>query len=204
MKKTSSGGPRAWAFPAALVLIGVGALALVYALLAPGSKPQPVMYSQFATGAMSKLTVLATPPAQPAMTLTDANGQSTTLAAYRGKVVLVNLWATWCGPCMNEMPTLAALQQHMQGRNFAVVPVSVDASGEVAHAKEVLARLSGGALPFLNDPSRSLIFDAQAGAMPTSILYDAQGRELFRVVGDTDWTKPEVMAPIEAALAEQH
>ncbi|HVY85653.1 MAG TPA: TlpA disulfide reductase family protein [Caulobacterales bacterium] len=201
--KTSAPAPRAWAFPAALVLIGVGVLALVYVLLAPHSKPQPTSYAHFATGAMSKLVVLPAPPTQPAGALTDANGQGTTLAAFRGKVVLVNLWATWCAPCMEEMPTLAGLQRRFAGRNFEVVPVSVDSSGDVPHAKEVLARLSGGSLHFLNDPSRSMIFDAQAGAMPTSILYDAQGRELARVVGDTNWETPEAAALIEAALADQ-
>ncbi|MES1201470.1 MAG: TlpA disulfide reductase family protein, partial [Pseudomonadota bacterium] len=179
MKPASAAKPRVWALPAALVLIAV--VAPLYVLLGSCSKPQPVGYAHFATGAMSKLVVVPAPPAQSTAALAQADGQTTTLAAYRGKVVLVNLWATWCGPCMNEMPTLATLSRRMQGRNFVIVPVSVDATSEVPHAKEVLARLSGGALPFLNDPSRGILFDMGAEAMPTSILYDAQGHEIFRV-----------------------
>ena len=149
---------------------------------------------------MSKLEILAKPPPQSTLALVDADGRSTSLAAFHGKVVLVNFWATWCTPCMNELPTLAALQRRYGGPHFSVVTVNIDADSSLPEARSELARVGGGALPFISDPSRSIEFDAQAKAMPTSIFYDAQGHELARVTGDTDWTKPEVNAVIDAAL----
>jgi len=175
-------------------------VALLYVVLMGPSKPPAAVSSRLAVGAMSKLEVLAQAPKQSAVGLLDSEGRSTSLAAFRGKVVLVNFWATWCAPCMNELPTLAVLQRRYGGPGFSVVTINIDADSTLPEARTQLARLSGGALPFISDPSRSIEFDAQAKAMPTSILYDAQGRELARVTGDTDWSKPEANAVIDAAL----
>ncbi|MES1200171.1 MAG: TlpA disulfide reductase family protein [Pseudomonadota bacterium] len=186
--------------PAALILVGLSAAALLYVVFMGASKPPAVVSSKLAVGAMSKLEVLAQPPKQSALALLDSEGHSTSLAAFHGKVILVNFWATWCTPCMNELPTLAALQRRYQGPQFGVVTVNIDADSSLPEARSELARLSGGALPFISDPSRSIEFDAQAKAMPTSILYDTQGREVARVTGDVDWTKPEANALIDTAL----
>ncbi|MET0182178.1 MAG: TlpA disulfide reductase family protein, partial [Caulobacterales bacterium] len=140
-------------------------------------------------------------PAQPQTLLRDAAGASTTLAAYRGKVVLVNLWATWCAPCVTEMPTLGALARRFEGRDFVVVPVSIDEVAKIPDAAAMLTRLSGGSLAFLNDPSRAIAFETRAAGLPTSILYDRNGVEIARLAGDADWGSDEAAAMIEAALA---
>lgn len=187
--------------PWALGMAAVGAGALVYALFMASSKPPADGYARYAQGAMSKLEVVADAPDQPGQALQDANGQTTSLAAYRGQVVLVNLWATWCAPCVEEMPTLGALQRQFEGRGFQVVPVSIDEAAKADDAKEMLARLSENALPFLIDPSRGIAFEARAAGVPMSILYDRSGAEIARLGGSADWNAPEAIALIEAALA---
>ena len=182
------------------VLALLAAAAVLYVLLAPASKPAGGGYAQYAVGGMARLIVLETPPPMAAQALFDAAGQEKHLSDYRGQVMVVNYWATWCAPCMEEMPTLGALQRRYQGR-IRIIPVSVDDDANKARAEAELARLSGGALPFLIEPTRAIIFDAQSRGMPTSILYDAQGVELARVNGRADWVSPEAIQVIELALA---
>ena len=133
-------------------------------------------------GEMARLYVEDAPPPMPARALRDAAGNETTLAAYRGQVVVLNLWATWCAPCMEEMPSLAVLQRNFAGR-IAVVPISVDSEGERDKAISELRRLSGGSLPFLQDMTRGVLFDAQAAGMPVTIIYNRQGQEVARLAG---------------------
>lgn len=151
---------------------------------------------------MSRLVVLDDPPPMPSETLTDGRGGETTLREIgEGEVMLVNLWATWCAPCIDEMPTLGALQRRFEGR-LRVIPVSVDAVADHGEAQAELARLSEYALPFYADPSRAILFSAQASSgMPVTILYDREGRELARFTGGADWSGPDAAALIEAALA---
>lgn len=150
---------------------------------------------------MTRLTVLEAPPPMTTRSLRDANGAEATLAAYQGDVVVVNLWATWCAPCMEEMPSLAALQRNFEGR-IHVVPISVDSEGERAKAISDLARLSGGSLPFLQDMTRGVLFDAQAPGMPVTIIYDRRGQEVARLAGGADWSGEDATRLIEAVLAE--
>ena len=149
---------------------------------------------------MTRLTVLEAPPPLSTRTLTDASGAETTLAAFRGEVLVVNLWATWCAPCVEEMPTLGALQRRFQGR-LRVLPVSSDSEADREKAERELARLSGNSLPFLIDITRGIPFDAQAPGLPVTIIYDREGREVARLAGGADWDSPESVAFLEAVLA---
>jgi thiol-disulfide isomerase/thioredoxin len=124
------------------------------------------------------------------------------MAAFEGEIVVLNLWATWCAPCMEEMPTLGELQRRYEGR-LRVVPVSVDTLAQAEAAETALAQLSGGALPFLIEPSRGILFSARASGMPATIIYDRRGRELARLAGGADWASPEAFALMDAALAEE-
>lgn len=197
----TSGTQKPWALWAALAMLALGVVAVLYVLFAASSKPeqgQGVM--RFARGEMQRLMVLPDSPPLPQRVLRDAAGAETSLTAFSGEVMVVNLWATWCAPCMEEMPTLGELQRRFEGR-VRVVPVSVDSEADREKAQAELARLSGGALPFVIDISRGVLFDAQAAGMPTTIIYDRDGREVARLAGGADWASDDALALIEAVLA---
>jgi thiol-disulfide isomerase/thioredoxin len=186
----------------AVMFAAVGA---VYVLLGACSKPASAGYTQYAHGGMAMLKVVPNPPAQTTRAFQDQAGAEHHLSDFHGKVTLVNYWATWCTPCVEEMPTLGGLARHFAGR-VNVIPISIDTDTSKAKAQDELRRLGGGALPFYIEPTSSIIFDIQAqGApqgMPTSILYDSNGRELLRVTGRGDWVSPEAVAMIDQALKQ--
>jgi thiol-disulfide isomerase/thioredoxin len=132
------------------------------------------------------------------MTLADAEGQTLDLAAQDGPV-LINLWATWCPPCVKEMPALDALAGELEG-DVRVITVSQDVRGaEVVtpfFAKGGYARLE----PWLDpDATLSAQFTPE-GALPLTILFDAKGKEVLRVAGGYAWDSPEAIALIRDAL----
>lgn len=124
----------------------------------------------------------------PDVTFFDTSDQTTSLKRLHGKPALVNLWATWCGPCVKELPTLQALSR--EGRsNLAIVPIDE----EMAQRASVEAFLKEHQLdlPIYRDPKMAVSGAAGAEVLPTTILYDSQGREVWRYVGGLDWTGPE-------------
>ena len=130
----------------------------------------------------------------PALGFADPAGGKLALASLKGQPVLINLWATWCAPCVKELPTLDALAA---GGKVRVVTVSQD-SGEPAR---VAAFLKDKGLTHLQpwlDPDNSLAFHYGGGTLPMTVLYDSGGREVWRFTGDQDWTS----APAAALLAE--
>lgn len=120
----------------------------------------------------------------PAFAFTDPTGKTITLAALKGKPVLLNLWATWCGPCVKELPTLDALAARQKGK-LVVVTLSQDM--DAAKAKAFLAGRNLPHLGVYTDPKMQWL-PAVTANLPTSILYGADGKERWRVLGDRDWT----------------
>ena len=159
--------------------------------------------SRFKVGEMSALDILRDPPPQPTQSFTDASGASTNLAAFQGDVVLVNLWATWCAPCITEMPMLADLQTEFSDTDLRVIAVSVDRLDDRAKAKARLAQLSNGALAFYHDPRMAIVYPMKARGFPTSVLYDRNGKELARLAGEAKWNSNEAHALMRAALNEK-
>jgi hypothetical protein len=102
---------------------------------------------------------------------------------------------------MEEMPTLAALQRRFEGR-IRVIPVSADGAADRDKAMAELQHLTGGALPFFIDPTRAILFDEEAAGMPSTIIYDRNGREIARVSGGADWSSDDAANMIEAAISE--
>jgi thiol-disulfide isomerase/thioredoxin len=200
----SSSAQKNWALWAAVAMLAAGTLVLLYVFFAASTKPEPSTgLARFATGEMRQLAVLEAPPILPTRAIRDAAGAETTLAAVAGgEVMVLNLWATWCAPCMHEMPTLGELQRRYEGR-VRVVPVSVDSEGQRERAQRELARLSNGSLPFFIDITRGVLFDAQAAGMPVTIVYDRRGREVARLAGGADWSSDEAVALIDAVLARE-
>lgn len=126
--------------------------------------------------------------AAPATPFTDPKGDKTTLAAFRGKPVLLNLWATWCAPCVKEMPTLDKLAGSKAGA-LTVIALSQDFEG-AAKVKPFFANSGFATLqPYLD--TDAAFSTGMSLNLPTTILYDSRGREVWRKLGDTDWASAE-------------
>jgi thiol-disulfide isomerase/thioredoxin len=125
--------------------------------------------------------------AEPATAFNDPDGKPTSLKAFAGKPTLVNLWASWCAPCIKELPTLDRLAQANNGK-LNVVAISQDM--DVPHASVVafLKTHKIANLQSYQDPKMALSGALDAEVLPTSILYDSNGHEVWRYVGDQDWT----------------
>ena len=152
----------------------------------------------FARGSMNKLSTWSTPRGEPTVQFNDRDGKPAQLARFRGKVLIVNVWATWCLPCRVEMPTLAALQRRYAGSDLMVLPVSVDRPKDVPDAKNFID--VHDPLPLFNDPAFALPAALKLRGMPSTIIYDRQGREVARLEGETDWNTPETWALVDALL----
>ena len=135
----------------------------------------------------------------PALQAQDLNGVSKTLADYRGKVVLLNFWASWCPPCLREMPSLERLRVNMAGRPLAIV--ALDSAETAEDVNAYLARMKLG-FPVLLDPDGSNTQRWKVFALPTSFLLDAEGRVRYVLTGPTEWDEGEALRVIESLLAE--
>lgn len=137
--------------------------------------------------------------APPATAFKDPAGKDVSIASFKGIPVLVNLWATWCAPCVKELPTIAALEAAQKGK-LAVIAVSQD-MGERKAVDSFLAGKKLGRFAAYHDPEMALSLDLGVQVLPTTILFDAAGREIWRYTGDLDWTGAEAQKLLaEAAL----
>lgn len=150
-------------------------------------------------GAMAPLVVRQEPIDLPDVSFA-ADGTTATLGDFAGKVVLMNIWATWCVPCREEMPALDKLEAKLGGKDFAVVAVNIDKGGP-EKAAAFLKETGATHLPLYTDPTGKLFATLKAVGMPTTLIVDRQGREIARLVGPADWASPEALAVIEAAIA---
>jgi thiol-disulfide isomerase/thioredoxin len=138
----------------------------------------------------------------PDLVFNDPDGGEISLADFKGTPVLVNLWASWCAPCVKELPTLDKVAQaHRVDGQLGVIAVSQD-SGPQPSVEAFLAKLKVEELGAYHDPKMGLLGALGPDVvLPTSILYDAQGREVWRYVGDLDWTGPEAARLLSEAGA---
>ena len=125
----------------------------------------------------------------PEFTLKDPAGKELPLSSLKGKPVLINLWATWCRPCITELPLLDKLAKN-QANSLRVLAVSQDSQNLEKVAPFLSDRGFASLEPWL-DPQNDLSFHYGTGTLPTTIYYDAQGREVWRFVGERDWTDSE-------------
>jgi len=116
----------------------------------------------------------------------DDQGQPQSLADFRGKVVLLNIWATWCAPCLKEIPALDHLAAVLNGVDFAVVAVSIDRKG-IDAVRKAFAELGVHKLPISVDSSGQALRTVRAIGLPTSLFFDREGREFGRAVGPAEW-----------------
>jgi thiol-disulfide isomerase/thioredoxin len=151
-------------------------------------------------GGMTKLVRAAEPKPLPETAFQDEAGRTKSLADWKGKVVLVNLWATWCAPCKLEMPSLSRLQAQLGGADFAVLPISLDRQG-VELPRKFLASNNLGNLPLLIDPTAGLAGKLDAIGLPASLILDREGREIARLLGPAEWDSAPAIEVIRAAIA---
>jgi thiol-disulfide isomerase/thioredoxin len=158
-----------------------------------------------AKGEVAAVEVRARPAPAPELTFTGPDGKPLTLADFKGKTVLVNLWATWCAPCLKEMPALDRLEKEMGGPDFAVVAINID-TRNLDKPKAWLAENKVTTLPFYGDP-QAATFQALRKAhkvegMPVSIIVDKSGCELGIIQGPADWASADSKALMAAALGQ--
>jgi thiol-disulfide isomerase/thioredoxin len=177
-----------------LMLAGATA-ALLYGM-AGCSKP-------LATGAMAKLVMSEHPAAAPATVFTDAAGAPHTLAEFKGKVAIVNVWANWCAPCKAEIPSLAKLAVAYAGKPVAVVPISVGKGEDETAGHAFIDR--NPPLKFYTEPNYRLAFAFRPAIedMPTTIIFDRKGVERARLAGGADWSGKDARRVIDSLLSEK-
>ena len=168
------------------------------ALLAVSAQADIAALEALRDGSLKKLVFAAPKPVPDAVLLDEVDGEHR-LADYRGKIVVLNFWATWCAPCLAEMPALDALQADLGTKDFAVLPV---ASGR--NPVEAIARFYDQAaithLPVLRDPRQQFSRDMGVLGLPVTILLNRDGQEVARLIGDAVWDSAAAKA-ILVALA---
>ncbi len=176
-----------------------------YEMHSPGESPRASSTTEFGylaqslTGGMKKFTLSETAKTLPLDKELVGPDGTTTLAAYKGRVLLINLWAEWCAPCIEEMPTLAALQKELGGPDFHVLPISIDRAPR-DQAQAVLGRFHAANLETLSDPKMGLMGDLGFIGLPATILVDREGREVGRMVGPAKWDSPDAINLIHAVI----
>ncbi len=166
--------------------------------------PAATQLAGFKTGQFENLdtdTELMIPTAK----FVDAEGKDHTFAEYAGKVVVYNIWAEWCGPCVEEMPSLVRLQKAFAGKDVVVVPVAFG-FGKGVTRETTLAKfqeLTRGELPYYYDGELEVNGQARTGALPATIIYDKAGKEAARLIYPAKWDAPDAIALIQAVLDGQ-
>ncbi len=181
-----------------MLLLGVFAL---FGVIVQSCKGPADTLARFSTASLKKLVSLENPPARPNTVFKTLSGEDVILSDYQGKVVLLNAWATWCPPCIAEMPSLERLQTLRGGEDFIVVPISLDRTPE--DAALWLAENDITALTSWHDASYGLPGMLNLSGLPTSVLYNGSGRELARVKGEVVWDSPEALALIDYFTAQE-
>lgn len=189
-----------------IVIAVVLAAVLITAVTLLASKPEVTATPQPPAVKEVPLEPVAAPPAEednnvvwhvkptpgPLQTVfQDAAGADVTLASFKGKVVVVNYWATWCAPCVKEMPTLNALQSQMGGDKLQVIAISQDRDGAKVTVP-FIAKNGWKNVAYYDEPKARFARDAQIRGLPTTIILNQMGEEVGRLEGVIDWTRPDV------------
>jgi thiol-disulfide isomerase/thioredoxin len=179
--------------------------AVLLALFAAACQPQeakaPPNLETFKSGEFAELDV-SQDLAIPTSAFTDITGAQRSFAdaEFKGKVVVFNVWAEWCAPCVAEMPSLAKLQANFDKNDVIVVPIAFGYEKDRESTKNRLAKLVGDQLPFYYDTEFNVNADAQTGAFPSTIIYGKDGKERARLMRDADWSTEEARKLVQAVV----
>jgi len=163
----------------AIILIVLTAIALV------------VLFSLKQNNSYLKYSLLEAGRPAPNFTLPELDGKMVSLSDYKGHVVLVNIWATWCPPCIDEMPSMEALYKIFKGENFEILAISIDAMGTNAVAP--FMKKHSLSLPALLDPAGTIKTAYQTTGVPESFIINKQGILVEKIIGPRNWAAPEVV-----------
>ena len=149
---------------------------------------------------LDKMRLIEGTPLAPAVTFYDAEGKALSLNDFRGRYVLVNLWATWCGPCINELPSLVRLQAQLPQDRITVLPLDLE-KHDAQKVAEFLERTKIEGLPIFIDRDFAAMRGFAANELPLTILIDSEGREIARAAGEQKWDHADSIAYLKAVSA---
>ncbi len=144
------------------------------------------------SGHMQNFKLAPSARPRPSETWTDEAGKSVSLADFAGKVVMVNFWASWCPPCLRELPSINRLQAALGGKDFTIVALNIDQAGKPL-ARRLARKLKLEKLALYVDPKSVVPKSWKIRNMPTTILFDRQGREVGKLEGGVEWDTPETL-----------
>jgi len=176
-------------------------LALTLAPLAAAAQADPDAIAPLREGDMKKLVVHPAPQDVADAEFSDIDGGSHRLSDFRGKVVLVNFWATWCAPCREEMPALDALQAELGGADFEVVTIATGRNAPQA-IRRFFDETGVQNLPTYTDPDQALARQMAVLGLPISVVLNRDGQEIARLRGDADWASESAQAIFLALIGE--
>jgi thiol-disulfide isomerase/thioredoxin len=176
---------------AGAVVVGIVLYAMQARTVHGSGKPPPPL---------AKLIPLDRPQRLPAAAFSDASGERLSLATFNGRYVLLNLWATWCAPCVRELPALAKLQHEVP--TLTILPVS-EGRENAAEVGRFLKTHGAGALPVYLDQDHAFLTVLGAFGLPLSVLIDSKGVEKAKAVGPAEWDDPEAIAWLRAVTGSK-
>jgi thiol-disulfide isomerase/thioredoxin len=197
----------------ALIVAALALLAAIYGIVTTLRNPADAacgpalakarQIAPLAQGEVAAVQVANEARALPDLSFMDATGAPKSLADWRGRTVLLNLWATWCVPCRKEMPALQALQQELGGKNFEVLAVNID-TRDPEKPKAWLRDVGVDRLAYYADPSAKVFQElkliGKAFGMPTTLLIDPAGCEIATLAGPAEWASDDAVKLVRAAL----
>jgi thiol-disulfide isomerase/thioredoxin len=181
------------ALRSAVVIVLVAAIGIAFAVLWHDRDAKETPSAPPIRGAVAKFSLSAEGKPAPATTFEARDGGKLALSAFHGRIVLVNFWATWCAPCVAEMPALARLTRIVPPEALALVALSQDLQGWEA-IDPFVARVGLRDLPIYLDRDGQIAVAAGVGDLPTTILYGRDGREIGRLTGAAEWDSDEAVA----------
>lgn len=152
-------------------------------------------------GEMGDFNYFASPRPVPAISFQDGSGKTLTLEDFKGRVVLVNFWATWCGPCLSEMPSLDRLQAKLDGRDFTVLDLSLDRQGK-AVVEPYFAQNKLSHLGIYLDPKSQAFYAFRGTGVPTSFLIGREGLARGMLIGPAEWDSPAAIEFVEQFIGQ--
>lgn len=172
--------------------LGLFWLLLLTSASACSERPGEPVKAPASTRSESGFVLWHAPRPVPALAFRDGDGRSLTLDDFQGRVVVLNVWATWCGPCRVEMPTLDNLHAKLGGADLEVLALSIDRAGPEA-VREFFDEIGIKHLRLYIDPTGETLNMLDVAGIPTTLLIDRQGRELGRLIGAAEWDSPEML-----------